>query len=91
MGGGTDPIALPAGPGNIPVPATGGASLNLKPVAGIRLKGVRLIEMARVQGLATPSVVRCVTCCTSQTGYELNRMLDTPYQCFNRFICQRNI
>ncbi|DBB16257.1 TPA: hypothetical protein ACH3X3_014576 [Trebouxia sp. C0006] len=38
MGDGTDPIALPADPGNIPIPATVGPSLNLKPVAGIPLK-----------------------------------------------------
>ncbi len=64
MGGGTDPIALPAGPGagKIPVPATLGPSLNLKPVAGIPLKGVRLIEMAWVQGSKPQRCALCDIC-----------------------------
>lgn len=74
MGDGTDPIALPADPGNISIPATVGPSLNLKPVAGIPLKGVRLIEMARLQG-SKPK--RCALCDICGHAVHSCRKLDT--------------
>ncbi len=79
MGGGTVPSSLPAGPGNILVPATVGPRMNLKPVEGIPLKGVRLFEMARIKG-SKPQRCALYMCDTLHNAKEMNRILCTLYQ-----------